>query len=254
LNQRYGDDDFRIIVFASKSLSVTEQRYSQLEREALAVLWGCQYFHIYIFVKPVTVLSDNKPLISIFNGMLHRNTRLERWSLKLAPYNATFKHISGATNPDDYLSCHPIAVTHDAIATRTAEKHMNFITASLIPKSMTIPEVQEASARSRNSSSNQGDVSNWTNLKTLAYFKCRGKLAVITDGGKKIIRSCAFPEHCRQNSICPSRPSRSVKTKELIRSKIWFPTINKAVEMAILRCLSCQACAASQKRNQKLCL
>jgi hypothetical protein len=74
-NQRYGDDDFRIIVFASKSLSVTEQRYSQLEREALAVLWGCQYFHIYIFVKPVTVLSDHKPLISIFNGMLHHNTR-----------------------------------------------------------------------------------------------------------------------------------------------------------------------------------
>jgi hypothetical protein len=213
LNQRYGDDDFRIIVFASKSLSVTEQRYSQLEREALAVLWGCQYFHIYIFVKPVTVLSDNKPLISIFNGMLHRNTRLERWSLKLAPYNATFKHISGATNPDDYLSCHPIAVTHDAIATRTAEKHMNFITASLIPKSMTIPEVQEASARSRNSSSNQGDVSNWTNLKTLAYFKCRGKLAVITDGGKKNNKKLCIPRALQAKFNLPIKAIKECQNK-----------------------------------------
>lgn len=93
----------------------------------------------------MTVLSNHKPLISIFNGVSHRNTRLERWSLKVAPYNTTIKHISGATNPADYLSRPPIAVTHDAIATKTAEQHVNFLTASFIPKSMTIPEVQEAS-------------------------------------------------------------------------------------------------------------
>ncbi len=143
LTQRYGDNDFRIIAFASKSLSVTEQRYSQLEREALALLWGCQYFHIYIFGKPVTVLSDHKPLISIFNGMSHRNTRLERWSIKLAPYDATIKHIPGATNPAYYLSRHPIAFAHDAMATKTAEQHVNFITVSSIPKSMTAPRFKK---------------------------------------------------------------------------------------------------------------
>ena len=38
LVQSYENDVSRIIAFASKSLSATEQRYSQLEREALAVL------------------------------------------------------------------------------------------------------------------------------------------------------------------------------------------------------------------------
>jgi hypothetical protein len=254
LTQQYGDNDFRIIAFAIKSLSITEQWYSQLEREALAVLWGCQYFHIYIFGKPVTVLSDHKPLISIFNGMSHRNTRLERWSLKLAPYNATIKHIPGATNPADYLSRHPIAITNDAMATKTAEQHINFITASSIPKSMSVPEVQEASVADPEIQAviKAMTSQNWTNLKTSAYFKCREQLSVSTDR-KTLTKNnkLCIPRALQAKAIQLAHQGHQgvSKTKELIRSKIWFPNINKDVETAILRCLPCQACTASQKKE-----
>ena len=39
----------RIVQFASRALSAVEQRYSQTEREALAITWACEHFHIYIF-------------------------------------------------------------------------------------------------------------------------------------------------------------------------------------------------------------
>ena len=38
----------RVVAYGSRSLTEVEQRYSQLEREALGVVWACEYFHIYI--------------------------------------------------------------------------------------------------------------------------------------------------------------------------------------------------------------
>ena len=53
------------IAFASKSLSDTEQRYANIERELLAVVFGCERFHTYVFGKQVTIESDHKPLETI---------------------------------------------------------------------------------------------------------------------------------------------------------------------------------------------
>ena len=40
--------DDRAIVFASRSLSDVESRYSQTEREALGVVWACEHFNQYL--------------------------------------------------------------------------------------------------------------------------------------------------------------------------------------------------------------
>ena len=38
-----------IIAYASRALSDVERRYSQTEREALAIVWSCEHFHLYIY-------------------------------------------------------------------------------------------------------------------------------------------------------------------------------------------------------------
>lgn len=48
----------------------TEKGYAQIEKELLAVVFGCIRFHQYIYGKKVTVESDHKPLVSIFNKPL----------------------------------------------------------------------------------------------------------------------------------------------------------------------------------------
>ena len=51
----------RVVAYASKTLTAVEQRYSQTEREALAiVMWSCEHFHLYLYGHEFTIISVNK--------------------------------------------------------------------------------------------------------------------------------------------------------------------------------------------------
>ncbi|KAK2704300.1 hypothetical protein QYM36_016632 [Artemia franciscana] len=59
--------DSGICAFASRLLSSAEQKYSQIEKEALAIAFACKHFHQCVYGQPVKVLSDHKPLKSILS-------------------------------------------------------------------------------------------------------------------------------------------------------------------------------------------
>ena len=56
----------RPIMFASKSLSSAERRYSNIERETLGILNRLEKFHHYCLVRDVSIITDHKPLVAIF--------------------------------------------------------------------------------------------------------------------------------------------------------------------------------------------
>ena len=51
--------DDKPVAYASKSLTPTQQRYAVIEQEMLAVVFGCQRFHQYIYRKKVKIESDH---------------------------------------------------------------------------------------------------------------------------------------------------------------------------------------------------
>lgn len=56
--------DGKVISYGSRALNDVETRYSQTEREGLAVVWGCEHFHLYLFGNQFKIISDHKPLES----------------------------------------------------------------------------------------------------------------------------------------------------------------------------------------------
>ncbi|UYV66194.1 K02A2.6-like [Cordylochernes scorpioides] len=86
------------IIFASRSLSKTEQNYAQIEKECLAIVFACERFHQYILGKcQVIVQTDHKPLLSIFKkSILKAPQRLQRMLLRLQRYNLELEHVQGS--------------------------------------------------------------------------------------------------------------------------------------------------------------
>ncbi|UYV69844.1 K02A2.6-like, partial [Cordylochernes scorpioides] len=88
--------DNRPIAFASATLIDYQRNYPQIEKEALAIQFGCRKFHKYIFGRPVLVETDHKPLETIFKKCLSKSPlRLQRILLELQPYDLKVKYVRG---------------------------------------------------------------------------------------------------------------------------------------------------------------
>ena len=98
----------RVVVYRSRELSDVETRYSQMEREALAVVWACEHFDKFIYINfdKFTVISDHKPLETIWKKP-RPPLRVEHWGLRLQPYRMVIKYQPGADIPANYMFRHP---------------------------------------------------------------------------------------------------------------------------------------------------
>ena len=80
--------DGRPVAYASKALTATESNYANIERELLAVVFGCQKFHMYLYGRHFRIESDHKPLEQIRKKSLTKAPlRLQKMLMKLQPYN-----------------------------------------------------------------------------------------------------------------------------------------------------------------------
>ena len=76
------------VAYASRSLTASEKNYGQIEKEMLAIQWGCTKFHDYIYgLESVTVETDHKPIEALYRKPLSAAPpRIQRMQLKLQKY------------------------------------------------------------------------------------------------------------------------------------------------------------------------
>ena len=67
------------VQYASRALTETEKRYSQIDKEMLSVVFGLTRFHTYTYGRKETVHNDHKPLASVLKRPVGENPiRLQR--------------------------------------------------------------------------------------------------------------------------------------------------------------------------------
>lgn len=85
------------IAYASRTLTKTEEKYSTIEKELLAIDWACKYFRPYLYGRKFTLFTDHKPLTYALN-LKTPNDRLIRWKLRLEEFDYDIQYRPGKQN------------------------------------------------------------------------------------------------------------------------------------------------------------
>jgi len=87
----------KLVAYASRSTSSTEQRYAQIEKEALATTWVCEKFNDYILGKDILIEIDHKSLVPLFGSknLDELPPRIQRFKMRLMIYSFIICHIPG---------------------------------------------------------------------------------------------------------------------------------------------------------------
>ena len=81
-----------------------ERRYSQTEKEALALVW-CGRFNLYLYgLQTFDLVTDHEALKVIYSRGSKPSARIERWVLRLQPYNYKVCCVASRDNIADALS------------------------------------------------------------------------------------------------------------------------------------------------------
>ena len=244
----------KVISYPSKALSSVERRYSQIEPEALAITWGCHHFRMYLLGSHFKVITDHKPLLHIFNSPISQaSARTDNWRLKLQSFDFDVLYSRGDLNPADYIPRHLQAATQCDLIAESAEQYVNFVMTQVTPKALSKDNIIKATAQDATLKEVMHLISNgqWNNLKpvngvdpnTLKIFANVQNELTSVDGnivlrGNRIVIPDALQK--RDIELAHEGHQGLVKTCSLLRSKVWFPKMDTAVDQVLKKCFPCQ--------------
>lgn len=243
LSHKINEED-RPILFASGTLSKAEQKYSQIEREAVAIMFALKKFHKFIFGRHFILISDHQPLKFLFgkNKAIPTTTasRITRWAIKLSGYDYDIIYKKGTQIGNaDALSRLPI--DND---TKVTDSLYSFNLVSEIPINY-----QDISKSTKKDITLQKVIdftqSGWPNHVNdenfKPYFVKRNELSV--EKGCLIWGNRVVIPRALQGDVLKlfhEQHTGVVRTKMLIRSYCWWPNVNSDIEKVIQCCEVCQ--------------
>ena len=236
------------IQFASRTLNAVEKNYSNIEREALSVIFGLEKFKNMLLGSKFIICNDQKPLHKLFARdkpvPSTCSARIQRWALKLSQFNYTFMYSPGKNNvnsdcmsrlplqesvseiepyeivstldtlQDDYITCKDIQIHTDADPDLILLK--NYIRNGC-PHRITNPELSKIKSL----------IPQLTIAKQCIMFKDR--VFIPSSLRTKVL-----------NIFHHNHPG-IVAMKALTRSLIWYPGLDRDVKSLVLNCNTCQS-------------
>lgn len=254
-----GQNDEKIVAYSSRALTETEKNYSQIEKECLAIVYGCEKNRLYLLGREFTIYSDHKAIINILNNPKSVvPLRIERLTLRLQGYNFKIVHVKGEKNISDYPSRHPRAETKPN--TNSLEDYVNFTIHYACPNAITLSDIKTETLQDKTmqmlvyfiktgrwyeldklSAKNHEN----TDLSELKKFQIIKESLTLNEEQNIILKDnrIVLPKILRRIAVQLAHNGHLgiEKTKGLLRTKVYFPDLDKLVDELIRACIPCQS-------------
>ena len=247
LSHRMDDGKDKPIAFSSRTLAPAEKKYSQLEKEGLAVIFGVKKFRQYLLGRSFTIVSDHKPLQYLFNESRVTPTlasaRIQRWSWTLGAYHYNIEYKPGQHNGNaDMLSRLPLPETPTDIP---MPGETILVIDMLLSLPVTVEQIRQWTTHDPILSRVRALVQQgWQDTDDVALkpFQRRKYELSIHDGcllwGSRVVVPPQGRDKVKQE-LHEGHPG-ATRMKAFARSFVWWPQIDQDLEELVKRCDDCQ--------------
>lgn len=234
----------RVISYASKSLSDTEKRYCQTEKEALALVWAVEKFAVYLLGRKFELETDHKPLEVIFSSCSKPCARIERWVLRLQSFIYEIKYRKGSSNvADPFSRLVRFGANNSAGGVDLDTDNKFMLLAILESVAVDVSEIENVSQADPELVTLREAIHSerWDNPAAKPYAAFRAELGILDNivvrGNKMIVPATLRP---RLLSLAhEGHPGESVMLRRL-RDRVWWPLMEKEVQRTIAVCEGCR--------------
>ncbi|CAH1994743.1 unnamed protein product [Acanthoscelides obtectus] len=234
----------RIIAYGHKTLTDCERRYCQTEKEALALVWAVEHFHIFLYGKRFELITDHKPLEVIFGPKSKPCARIERWVMRLQSYDYKIVYQPGKTNIADSLS--RLSRSAEKSLIKLEDNHICQIVEFARPRAVSLKEIIDSSMDDREIRNvKEGLYRNIWNDDVKLYKIFQNELCFhegILLRGMRIV----VPSALRKRVLDAAHEGHPgiVSMKARLRTKVWWPRCDKEAENTVKACRGCTLVSA----------
>ena len=251
LRQKQPEGEWKPIAYASRALSSTEQRYAQIEKEALAVTWACEHFSHYLIGMHFGIYTDHKPLVPLLGSknLGELPIRIQRFKMRLMRFTFNISHVAGKDLVTaDTLSRAPSrqSTEEDKNSEKEADAYVRLVIQSLPSTEKRLQEIKALQEEDEVCKQlirycKEG----WperSNLKGAVkpYFSVASELTaqegMLVRGSRIVVPTTLRLEmldrlHAGHQGI--------TKCRERAQQSMWWPGLNKQLESLIQSCSKC---------------
>ena len=253
LLQKTTKDEWKPVAYASRSMTVTERRYAQIEKEALAITWGCERFSTYVLGKQFLILTDHKPLIPLLGTKQLDNLppRILRFRLRLTKFQYSIEYTPGKTlYVPDTLSRAPLTATGESPDSRKEvnDEVVMEIAMSVLPvdRSRLSEYRQKQLTDPKCSIIMQYCQGGWPMHKSQVekalqpYWEHQGNLT-IGDGILLYDNRIVVPENLQKEVLKKIHEGHQgiEKCRSRAKRSVWWPGLSKQITHCIQSCKEC---------------
>ena len=234
------------VAFASRTLTAAEKKYSQLDKEALSIIFGIKKFQQYLQGRHFTIMSDHKPLQYLFGEgkpiPVLASARIRRWALILSSHDYKIEFRPGQQHGNaDVLSCLPLPASVEEtsppgeVVLLMETLHNTPVDSKMIRRWTDRDPVLSKVRRLVQSG--------WkhTSEENLKPYQNRSSELSVQDScvlwGDRVI----IPKAGRDRTLQVLHDGHPgiTKMKQLARSVVWWPGIDSDIEKRVKSCKMC---------------